>query len=251
MFHDFQIDVENFPLEFTVTREHIFQNSSHIKTSTIWDLHPIIKKKRARKFKSIEVGPEWRAIVREIGDLFPRIVYFPTFLFNFPEKVKVSEGHTDFEGNEYFKRMIEDALASLEDPLSLETHIVDRVLNKDPESPLAAWFNICIGSDERERVASALRKLSQKISSEVFGRWKDVLGSDIGRKELVVDHIVDVDAEGNREVFLTFKVKDGYSEFKVSERSLGFRWFFCFLLFTRFFRGNESGESIFLFDEPL
>ena len=49
---------------------------------------------------------------------------------------------------------------------------------------------------------------------------------------------------------MEFKVKDGYSIFKVSERSLGFRWFFCFLLFTRFFRGSEGGESIFLLDEP-
>lgn len=248
--YGFQIDVSQFPSEFSVTRRHTFVNSSHKGSQTVWDLRPVIKKKRGKKFAKISESEEWRHIIREIGELFPRIIYFPTFLFNFPEKVKVSSGASEFEGNEYFKRMIEDALASLDDPLNLETHIVNRVLSKDPESPFGLWFSIWMGSDERERVTAALRKLSQKISSEVFGRWKDVLGSDIGGKELIIDHLIESDEEGEREVFLTFKVKDGYSEFKVSERSLGFRWFFCFLLFTRFFRGNESGESIFLFDEP-
>ena len=248
--HGFQIDVDQFPLEFSVTRKYEFKSSAHTNASTTWNLRPHVKRKGRRKFQQIGVSDEWRIIVREIGDLFPRIVYFPTFLFNFPEKILVSEGETDIDGNEYFKSMIEDALLSLEGPLELQTHIVDRVLKKDPENPFASWLIGWMGSDERERVTSALRKLSQQISTEVFGRWKDVLGSEIGRKELVIDHTIEASGSGEREVFLTFKVKDGYSEFKVSERSLGFRWFFCFLLFTRFFRGNESGESIFLFDEP-
>ena len=248
--YGFQIDVDKFPSEFTVTRKHSFSNSAHESSITIWNLRPVIKKRRGRKFAPIGKSEEWQVIVRQIGALFPRIVYFPTFLFNFPEQIKVSPGKSDFEGNEYFKRMIEDALSSLDDPLDLQTHIVDRILHKDPESPLDLWFRIWLGSDERERVTTALRKLSQKISSEIFERWRDVLGSDVGRKEIVIDHTVDAGEDGEREVFLTFKIKDGYSEYKVSERSLGFRWFFCFLLFTRFFRGNDSGESIFLFDEP-
>ena len=246
--HGFQIDVDKFPLEFTVTRSSVFENSAHTSTKATWYLSPSIKKKRGRKFAQIGKSDEWDKIVLEIGNLFPRIVYFPTFLFNFPEKVKVSQGESDFEGNEYFKRMIEDALDSLDDPLELHTHIVDRVLEKDPDYPFN--YSVWMQSDERERVVSALSKLSHKISDEIFGLWKEVLGSDIEQKELIIEHVIETDESGEREVFLTFKVKDGSSEFKVSERSLGFRWFFCFLLFTRFFRGNKSGESIFLFDEP-
>ena len=249
--YGFQIEIAEFPLEFSVTRRHKFKNSAHISSSTTWKIRPSVKKKKARKFATVGSDTEeWQNIVREIGLLFPRIVYFPTFLFNFPEKIKVSEGESEFEGNEYFKRMIEDALASLDDPLKLKTHIVDRVLEKDPEVAFSEWFGPWMQSDERERVIAALAKLSQIISKEIFGRWKDVLGSDIGQKEIVIEHLVEAGESEERQVFLTFKIKDGSSEFKVSERSLGFRWFFCFLLFTRFFRGNESGESIFLFDEP-
>ncbi len=43
----------------------------------------------------------------------------------------------------------------------------------------------------------------------------------------------------------------GGARYRISERSLGFRWFFCFLLFTRFSRGATEDQSVvFLFDEP-
>lgn len=247
----FQLDIEKFPHEFWVSRKHYFENSEHTKSATAWELHPLVKKRGGRKFVRVSAtNKEWQEIVKKLGYLFPRIIYFPTFLFDFPERIQVSDGECDVEGNEYFKRMIEDALASLDDPLDLQTHIVDRVLKKDPETMFGAWMAMWVQSDERERVVAALTRLSNKVSQEIFGRWKDVLGSDIGNKELVIEPIIDSKDNKKRVVYLSFKVKDGYSSFKVAERSLGFRWFFCFLLFTRFFRGNKRGESVFLFDEP-
>ena len=243
----FQIEVDKFPSEFWVTRKHHFENSGHIKSQTYWALNPSVKKKGGRKFSPTRGSDtEWQEIVKRVGQLFPRIVYFPTFLFEFPEKIQVTDGESDIEGNEYFKKMIEDALASLDDPLNIQTHIVDRILKEKSETPSIDWWSWWSQSDERERVIAALNKLSQKISSEIFARWQDVLGSDLGTKELVIDHFVEKGENNERIVYLNFKVKDRYSSYKVSERSLGFRWFFCFLLFTRFFRGNERGESVFL-----
>ena len=155
-------------------------------------MHPSIKKKRARKFVRVDAeDQEWQDIVLEIGNLFPRIVYFPTFLFDFPEKILVSNGESDIEGNEYFKNMVEDALASLEDPLDLQTHIVDRIIEKDPEISFGIWLPFWQQSDEKERVTSALAKLSQHISKEIFGKWIEVLGGDLRQKELVIDHYVE------------------------------------------------------------
>ena len=186
--YGFQIDTSNFPLDFQVVRRHVFENSAHIASHTLWYLFPLVKKRKGRKFvKVVNKDPEWQNIVREIGQLFPRIVYFPTFLFDFPEKILVSEGESEYDGNEYFKAMIEDALASLDNPLKLETHIVDRVLKKEPDSVFGTWLSIWMQSDEKEQVSSALAKLSHRVSTEIFGRWKDVLGAEIGRMELVID----------------------------------------------------------------
>jgi len=182
--------------------------------------------------------------------MLPRIIFFPTFLFDFPEKIQISEGESDVEGNEYFRLAIKDALASLSPPLDLETHVVDRVRETKKELPFPTFMGTWFGSDESEQVDTVLAKLSAKLTEEIFGRWKEVLGSDIGDKTIDLRQSIEPGAGAERKVFLTVNVKDGFSRFKVSERSLGFRWFFCFLLFTRFFRQHDGGKAIFLFDEP-
>ncbi|MCY3852923.1 MAG: AAA family ATPase, partial [Gammaproteobacteria bacterium] len=249
--YGFQIDPDSFPLEFEVTKRHAFKNSAHAESQTLWGVHPLVKRKRGRKFVSLSGDDEeWQTIVREVGDCLPRIVYFPTFLFDFPEKIQVSEGECQIEGNEYFRQVVEDALNSLEDSLDLETHIVSRIINKNPDLSIADWHTAWMQSDERDQVDAVLTQLSRRISQEIFSRWNDISDTDLGKKELEIQPLLEAGDRGERQVFLMFKVKDNDLSFKVSERSLGFRWFFCFLLFTRFFRGNEQGESIFLFDEP-
>ena len=75
--HGFQIGAFRFPLEFTVERRHSFKNSAPIESRTYWALDPPIKKTRGRKFVPVgSTTPEWQNLVREVGRLFPRIVYF-------------------------------------------------------------------------------------------------------------------------------------------------------------------------------
>ncbi len=249
--YGFQIDAKTFSPNISVKRRHIFENSEFIETRSSWKISVSAKSSGARKIRILNSEQEeWQQVIIELRKLFPRIVYFPTFLFDFPEKILISDGECDFEGNEYFKQMVEDALASLDDPLELQKHIIDRVIKKDAEIPFASWLPTWMRSDERERVSSVLDKLSRKLTIEIFGRWADVLGTDPGQKELVIEDLVEDSESAARRVFLEFKVKDGYTKFKISERSLGFRWFFCFLLFTRFIRGSGTGGCIFLFDEP-
>ena len=132
--------------------------------------------------------------------------------------------------------MIEDGLASLDDPLELQTHILDRVSRVEPESPYSEWIGPWMQSDEREQVLAALARLSQKITNEVYGRWKDVLGSDIRHKEIVIEFLPEPSTTKRLEVFLSFKIKDGLSTFKISERSLGIHVVFLLLTVYNFFQ---------------
>ena len=52
---------------------------------------------------------------------------------------------------------------------------------------------------------------------------------------------------------IKFQIRDGSRRFDVNDRSLGFRWFFSFMLFTQFRVARSDLESrplLFLFDEP-
>ncbi|WP_322364603.1 ATP-dependent nuclease [Pseudomonas sp. Teo4] len=49
---------------------------------------------------------------------------------------------------------------------------------------------------------------------------------------------------------VSFAVSNGDSDYKISERSIGFRWFFTFLLLTRFKLESSKRKTIYVFDEP-
>jgi predicted ATP-dependent endonuclease of OLD family len=70
----------------------------------------------------------------------------------------------------------------------------------------------------------------------------------MGNKEVVVD--IDSDEAGLW--FLQLRIKDANELYSISERSLGFQWFFAFLLLTQY-RGSRAKapkDVLFLFDEP-
>jgi hypothetical protein len=96
----------------------------------------------------------------------------------------------------------------------------------------------------------------------VFGRWNKIFGEDTRGKEVVVSYDIvegEVSDELGRfsktkshDVIIKFKIKDGTRRFDVNDRSLGFRWFFSFMLFTQFrvARANSGRPLLFIFDEP-
>ena len=254
----FKVERESFPKKFNVIRYFGFKDSKHTRTWTLSpSFRPKIKKKGTRKYKEVK-SPDnhCEIIIERIRQEFPRIVYFPTFLFDFPNKILLSEPENEVLDanekviNDYFKEMFSEALVAIDPNATLQTHVVDRVLNTKKDSPFDAFFRFWFGSDEKEQVDSTISKLAEEITKEVFGKWEKVLGSKIGQKQLVIEITPETDDTGQRLVYLSLFIKDGTSKYKVSERSLGFRWFFSFLLFTKYFKGNKNGESIFLFDEP-
>lgn len=244
------LDVTSLPKDLNVTRSIQYENSAHKSSGASWKLNIKTKKGRAKHF--ITCPPEdWQQIVRFVAGRLPRVVYFPTFLFDFPEKILISEDGEAPQGNEYLKMIVEDALASLDQPLDLQKHIIDRITDFEQGASFSTFVSAWTASDEKERVDHCLYQLQRKIGQEIFSRWQQILGESARGKELLIG--LDIQDAGNntRAVYLTFHVKERDSKYKISERSLGFRWFFCFLLFTRFMRNrNNTAGTIFLFDEP-
>ncbi len=248
--HEFQINLETFSNCHELRLVHKFENSEYKKTSIHWNSKPEIKRKNGRKFLEIDQEDrEWTILIKQIIKLFPRVVYFPTFLFNFPDNIQLCGKDEGINGNKYLLTIINEALHSVDDKLNIKDHIVDRIKKVYSASPgdfQMTWPS----TSQREQVDIVLSRLAQLISNEIFSRWKEVLGVDIGGKGLVIESFQKPEVTGDLAVFLKLRIKDGHNFYKISERSLGFRWFFCFLLFTRFFEKNDSGRCVFLFDEP-
>jgi ABC-type dipeptide/oligopeptide/nickel transport system ATPase subunit len=234
----------------TIVKYLRFENSKFVTDGSWWTLCPKMKGKGKKLFQEFGSKTEqWKAVVFFIRARLPRIIYFPNFLFQFPDKILVSGDihggtETQVRTNQYFVGVVKDALASLSPPLDIKKHIVDRVVATNPENSFSKFIQSWFGSPESESLEAVQERLSLKISDEVFGRWKSVLGRELEDTQIEIKNVIEFnEASGQREVYLTFRVKQGSARYNISERSLGF--------FTRFSAAASTAKSVvFLLDEP-
>ena len=90
--------------------------------------------------------------------------------------------------------------------------------------------------------------MGRNVTQVIFDEWNKIFGRNITGKQ--INFKCDSVDKGNYYIEMTIQDHDG--NHLISERSLGFRWFFVFLLLTQFrgFRRNMPKNVLFLFDEP-
>lgn len=224
-------EVNNSINEFSVIQKYFYKNSKFEKSENLWELELKGKTIGSKARKEVKIDNEnWKKCVDYLKSKMPNILYFPTALFDLPDKIYLNSSKEN-EKNGFYKEVIQDILDSLEQELNLKTHIVDRFLSSD--------------STDKENVKQLSLRMERKISQVILAEWTKVLP----KKNYEISVYIDKDSEG---VYLQFIIIDEDGNFKLSERSLGFRWFFVFLLLTQFrgYRKNEDKQVLFLFDEP-
>jgi energy-coupling factor transporter ATP-binding protein EcfA2 len=98
--------------------------------------------------------------------------------------------------------------------------------------------------------------MSANVTDLVFGSWNKIFNKQLSKKEVNIEWGIDTEISDDntqkQAIYLQFLLKDRDSQYRISERSLGFRWFFVFLLLTQFrnSRLRKSRKVLFLFDEP-
>lgn len=189
-------------------------------------------KSRKKNPHDIELAVK-QAVLEELDSRLPAVLYFPNALFDTPDQINLSTDGSASEKDLYYQQVLQDALDSLQEknPLKLQAHITAR---------------IGVASQE-EALENTVRKLEGKISKIVFTAWKEILGVDLTSKKITLKATKD----GENPV-LRISYTDGADSYKISERSLGFRWFFGFLLLTQFRRQrlDDRRQVLYVFDEP-
>lgn len=224
--------------DFSLVQKYEFANSRHIdKWSNSWGVSLIGKKGKARKVSEVK-DEDWQECYKIFVPYFPEILYFPNFLFEFPDKIFLEGTSNENKQSEFYKSLIQDILDSLDNKLEINEHLVERIRKDDTQA--------------RRHVDSVLLKMSTKVNSVVFGAWNRIFNRQISKKEIQIIYEVEVLEDKTTKAYLQFLLRDGEGIYRISERSLGFRWFFVFLLLTQF-RSNRTRRArpvLFLFDEP-
>ena len=218
--------------DFYIKRYYKFLDSTLLKTKNICNLVFLGKKKRGKE-KYLD-GEDLKKAINYVITLLPSVLYFPNFLFDFPDKIYLEDQKINTKQHEFYRTILQDILDGIGENFKLEEHILNRAKANDANS--------------NKSLESLLTRMGSDISSKVFSKWDTIFKRTSGTKEIIIK--CDKDEAGL--CFLQLRIKDSNELYTISDRSLGFRWFFAFLLLTQYrvFRKDGSKNVLFLMDEP-
>ncbi|MHB8284281.1 MAG: ATP-dependent nuclease [Caulobacteraceae bacterium] len=258
--HKLSVDINDLPDEVVLQRQQSFEHGDFKKSYFSLRTAVMVKSEKQRKWREAS-GAEQVAVRDVIFLLTPDIAYFPTFVFNFPESVFLTDrgGSVD----KFYRRVFQDILDYDGHGHSIEKDIVRRVRRDELTVPWLSFWAAWSAHDDRDKIQHVMDRASSAVTKLVFGRWNKIFGEDTRGKEVVISYEIvqgeKEDARGTKvathehDVFIKFQIRDGTRRFNVNDRSLGFRWFFSFMLFTQFRVARSSATQrplLFLFDEP-
>jgi predicted ATP-dependent endonuclease of OLD family len=229
---------EDINSEMIISQIYRFDNSQYLGQKTyVWDIKIFGKEGRKKKENLSKDHQAWKPVFLHCRKLLPQIIYYPNFLFDFPDFIYLEKFPNESREQEFYRRLLQDVLDSMPHKLNLDTHIVERAKSKE-QSVI-------------DSLESVINKMSSKITRVVFNKDLSVFGHNKGNKKEIL--VTKPKKDSTNELFyVEMKLKDGEDSYYIRERSLGFQWFFTFRIFTQFrvHRLDSEDNLIFLFDEP-
>ncbi|HFC8454909.1 TPA: AAA family ATPase [Neisseria subflava] len=237
-FQDGNYEIKNLSDTILIIQERKYEDSIYSTLVNRVGYNYDYKSKRVRKWTanqqlfgntkelSNEIG---NFIYNEIKKIIPKIAYYPTFIFNQPENIKITDNE-DEPIHKIYTKAIENLAKSTNATLDIQKHIIDRALGS---------------KDNEEALQATLDQMSGHLTETIFQQWTKILTGDFSNREIILKHEVK-----NEDVYIRFILKQGSDRYNFSERSLGFRWFFSFLLFTLYGSKYSEKNTLFILDEP-
>lgn len=257
--NDLILDPESVDDEVSIERHQRFKNGDFVNSYFTLRSQFRVRTGRQKGWRS-PTSAESQMIRDEIYNRTPDIAYFPTFVFDFPKRIYLTEGRGD-RVSDFYRQVFQDILDYDGKGLTIEDSIVRRIRGEDKRVSWLDFWSIWNRGDDKDKIQHVMDRASATVTDVVFGRWNKIFGEDAKGKEINVsfetiegerrDSSGAISKTNEHDIFVKFQIKDGTRRFDVNDRSLGFRWFFAFMMFTQFRAAREDSRAVlFLFDEP-
>ena len=254
-----ETDEHHFPNEFSIQRIFQYKNGDYDTEHWILPLPNLrVKTQRAKKWRK-PVQDEFGILGNIVWDSLPAIVYYPTFLFDFPKKIYLTSKNKSIQ-NSFYRQLFQDILGYDGSGYTIEKDIIVRLQKKVATGSWEQSSPQIVDAVKEDQVQQVLSHAEKNVTQLIFTKWEEIFGENSKHKEIEIKlrhekeeaDVVDIgDDSAQRNAYIRFRIKDGVSSYEIEERSLGFQWFFSFLLFTQFrTRRDLQKPTIFLFDEP-
>lgn len=219
--------------KISYTQNYYFKNSIHQpdKDESLWAYSFKGRKNRTNSKERKIRNDEAQIAHNIIKENIPSILYFPNFLFEFPERIYLEDTIEDAK-HIFYQKIIQDVLDSLQNDTNIQEHLIERINSND--------------GNKRRYLASLIGKMERQLSKIVFESWNEIFSKKISQKEIIL-----YTGKDDKGTYIEFNIKDDVDTYRINERSLGFRWFFVYILLTQFrsYR-KQNSNAFFLFDEP-
>ena len=227
------------PRNLTLSDRYQFQDSVwNENRGAVWSFRPKGMLRRSRKETQLRgPNPIWLEAIQFLRQRMPRVWYFPNFLFDFPQRIYLEDRDSDDAIERFYRNLLSAMLSAIDTTLTVERHITQRIKSENDA--------------ESRALEQLLLRIGREITEEVFGSWNEIFN----RKQTTQAN-VKAGADEDGKCYLEISIIDSDGLYYISERSLGFRWFFVFSLVTRYsasyYSGFDTNQSnvVFLFDEP-
>ena len=120
-------------------------------------------KPRGSKSRKIgELGEsDWNKAVDMLKTKMPKILYFPSALFDLPDKIYLEPiEETDYK-NKFYSLVVQDVLDSLGGSLNIKEHLIDRINSND--------------MNDRDNLKQVCLMMGRKLSQVILKEWSMVL----------------------------------------------------------------------------
>ncbi len=228
---DRKINEIEFKESIDVTKNYNFKNSKYTGITENKTDFIVFKNSKGKVIAKDKINQVWQFVK---NNLFPEIIFYRDFLSKFPEKIYLEPKTTK---EHQYLAIVNDILLSVNKDYTIKESILERLKNNT--------------SSDQSLLDSVKNELSNKVTKTLYEVWNKM--KKVQSKEILITTGSERDeADDNIRYFIKFQVKDGGQSYLISDRSLGFSWFFTFLLYTEFRkeRLTNSGEILFLLDEP-
>ena len=236
--------------EIRITDTYRYADSKFKGRSSTWDgLHGTGRTKQGRIERSFDHAHEktrWESLATFLRGRVPTIWFFPNFLFDFPERIYIEPADGESESNRFYRSLFQDVLDALDLDLDLTKHVIARARSSE--------------ASDREHLRQLLLEAERHVTKTVVSSWNRIFADKpIAQKRVRIDLGEDPPGPGATAagsptmLWVRFQLEDSDGLFSIRERSLGFRWFFVYLMLTTYRgrrAGGAGGDMLFLFDEP-
>mgnify|MGYP006322942115 CR=1 FL=1 len=245
-----EVDTEALAKPFKIAREFSFENSEPKSRIASLGFDFRVRPGGEGEFE-VYAQPDdedenlWKRTADLIEASIPKVAYFPTFLINVPEQISLASD--DYEGYEkrHYREIVERIIKFAGYDVVRD---VSRPIEAYRDANGADWYEKFQRSAVKGQIDNVFQQVSNALSAEVIGRWRRVLSRNATAKR--VDLKWTVGGVHNPTAVVSFVVSNRDTTYKIAERSIGFRWFFTFLLLTGFKLEREEQHKIYVFDEP-